>query len=1009
MKNCGFIAIIFMCLQAFAQVPGTVNTLEDERNLRHAFVNVTLHPSAGEVLEGITLLVYEGKIEAFGKNVAIGPGTVVHDVKGRHIYPAFIELWTDYGLQKNTFREKTRRTNQFGRTEAGPFYPNMAIHPEVSAASDFQVNEKAAKSLAAAGYAIAFTHKADGIARGTGAIVNLLPEAEDAVLMVEKAARVYSFRKGSSQQDYPASKMGAMALIRQSFADKIWYTKGGKEKARNLSLEAMIEQDNLPLLFESESWQDNLRAFELFGEQNLRPIIKSAGDEYQRIDVFKTQNASFIVPLKFPEGWEMTDPYMIDFIALENLKHWQTAPSNPFLLQQNGIEFSFTTHGLKQTDELFEQLRVVHRHGLSSKEILRALTETPAKQLRIFDVAGSIAIGKQAHFFVSSDTLLHPDFQIFETWIYGKRAFANPAAGMLDLNGSYMFEMENLSNVMLEVRPNGKLSKAEMRLGDKKFPLEWKQANEQVSFRLKEPLDGYPAIFHGFTEKRDSMWVLSGEAKDSTGKVVLWKAKMISLYKDSLVKDSLPALTPFEARFPFAAYGWDSLPRQKAVWFRNATVWTAEKEGILKNHDVLVHAGKIVGIGMNLDVNRLLPKGTPLDTVDARGKHISPGIIDEHSHIAVQGGVNEGTESVTSEVRIGDVVDAQDPTIYYQLAGGVTTSQLLHGSANPIGGQSALIKLKWGLTAKEMKIPNAPGHIKFALGENVKQSNWGESYVKRFPQTRMGVEQVFYDAFLRAKTYQKEKEAATKRSPKGAAQQAFRVDYELEALVEILEGKRHITCHSYIQSEINMLIHVADSMGFAINTFTHILEGYKVAEQMKARGIHASTFSDWWAYKFEVNDAIPYNGALLHEVGVVTGFNSDDAEMGRRLNQEAAKAVLYGGVSEEDAIKFVTIHPAKMLRLDQQTGSIKPGKDADLVLWSDNPLSIYARAELTMIEGVVYFDLELDEKKQERDRLEKFKIAEKMSRTPSKKRKDIPPRRPRYHCDDLTEEGDSHE
>ena len=294
------------------------------------------------------------------------------------------------------------------------------------------------------------------------------------------------------------------------------------------------------------------------------------------------------------------------------------------------------------------------------------------------------------------------------------------------------------------------------------------------------------------------------------------------------------------------------------------------EQGKLENTDVLVKDGKIAQVGKAL-------QDASAKIVDATGKHLSAGIIDEHSHIAISSGVNEGTQAVTSEVRIGDVLDSEDINIYRQLAGGVTTTHLLHGSANPIGGQTQLIKTRWGKTPEELKFSGWEGFIKFALGENVKQSNWGDFNTIRFPQTRMGVEQVFYDGFYRAKAYQKEWDAYRA----GKIKAAPRVDLELEVLAEILRSERFITCHSYIQSEINMLMHVADSMGFRINTFTHILEGYKVADKMNKHGVAGSTFSDWWAYKFEVNDAIPYNAALMTEQGVLVCINSDDAEMGR--------------------------------------------------------------------------------------------------------------------------------
>jgi len=306
-----------------------------------------------------------------------------------------------------------------------------------------------------------------------------------------------------------------------------------------------------------------------------------------------------------------------------------------------------------------------------------------------------------------------------------------------------------------------------------------------------------------------------------------------------------------------------------------------------------------------------------------------------------------------------------------------------------------------------MLVKNADQFIKFALGENVKQSNWGDYSRVRFPQTRMGVEQVFYDAFIRAKDYKKQWDNFNKLSDKEKQKtSAPRRDLELEVILEILDHQRFITCHSYVQSEINMLMHVADSMGFTVNTFTHILEGYKVADKMKHHGVGGSTFSDWWAYKFEVNEAIPYNAAILHKMGIITALNSDDAEMGRRLNQEAAKIVKYGGVSEQDAWKMVTLNPAKLLHIDDRMGSLKKGKDADIVIWSDNPLSINAKVEKTFIDGVLMYDVYQNERLHQRDQIERKRIMKLMMEAknngePTQKPKIKKPKH--WHCDTVGE------
>jgi imidazolonepropionase-like amidohydrolase len=420
-------------------------------------------------------------------------------------------------------------------------------------------------------------------------------------------------------------------------------------------------------------------------------------------------------------------------------------------------------------------------------------------------------------------------------------------------------------------------------------------------------------------------------------------------------------------------FGWkdDQRPKSETLLIKNATVWTNEKDGILKESDVLIKNGKIAAVGKNLS-------DPTARVIDGTGKHVTPGIIDEHSHIAAAS-INEGGQSVTSEVRIGDNLNPDDVNIYRQLSGGVTTSHILHGSANVIGGQTQLLKLRWGGNDEDLKFRAWPGQIKFALGENVKRSS-SPLGNNRYPDTRMGVEQVLVDAFTRAKDYQRTwKEYDLNKGKKGFTGTAPRRDLELDALVEILEKKRFITCHSYVQSEINSAMKVAEQMGYTVNTFTHILEGYKVADKMLKHGAFVSTFSDWWAYKMEVEDAIPYNAAIMQKVGLTVAINSDDAEMARRLNQEAAKIVKYGGVTEEEALKMVTLNPAKMLHVDEKVGSLKPGKDGDIVLWSDHPLSIYAKSIYTIVDGTIYFDRAKDEQMQKEIDAERLRLVRKMN------------------------------
>lgn len=588
---------------------------------------------------------------------------------------------------------------------------------------------------------------------------------------------------------------------------------------------------------------------------------------------------------------------------------------------------------------------------------MEALTKTPATWLGVYDKAGSLDNGKLANFVITNGPVFAERTTILQNWIQGIKHAVNESAwnsvtGLytLSINGA-----KGTSTYNIDVKSSSSATVIAKDTVTATFSFDGKA----VKFSFAPEKHSRNIIrFSGFNNGSD--W--NGMAEDAEGNRMTWTAKLNATKPDTASARTRP--TPpnriGKTMYPFTAYGTDStLPAPGTYLIKNATVWTSEKEGKLEETDVLVKGGKIARVGKNLG-------DATATVIDGTGKHLTAGIIDEHSHIA-SASTNEGAQSVTSEVRMQDNIDPDDINIYRQLSGGVTTSHILHGSANTIGGQTQLIKLRWGVNDEELKFKNWDPFIKFALGENVKRTSSTSN--NRFPDTRMGVEQVLIDAFNRAVAYEK----TMKTDPKGT-----RRDLELDALVEIMNKQRFITCHSYVQSEITATMRVAEQFGFRINTFTHILEGYKVADKMKAHGAAASTFSDWWAYKVEVTDAIPYNAYLMNKVGLNVAINSDDAEMARRLNQEAAKSVKYGGLSEEEALKMVTINPAKMLHVDDRVGSIKAGKDADLVLWSDHPLSIYAKAEKTMVDGTIYFDREKDAAMRKQVLAERTRLISKM-------------------------------
>lgn len=420
------------------------------------------------------------------------------------------------------------------------------------------------------------------------------------------------------------------------------------------------------------------------------------------------------------------------------------------------------------------------------------------------------------------------------------------------------------------------------------------------------------------------------------------------------------------------------------IVIQNATILTVS-HGTIEHGSILIKDGKIAEVGQSVKA----PKDAQV--IDAAGQFVIPGIIDCHSHIAAES-INEGSVSVSSMVNMAEILNPEDIDIYRDLAGGVTSANILHGSANSIGGQTLVIKLRWGQPAAKLPFEGALPGIKFALGENPKRSNFSvPGQPRRYPATRMGVEETIRGAFSEARDYKKAWDDYNKRAASEKSLIPPRRDLRLEPLVEVLEGKRYVHSHCYREDEILMLLRVAKEFGFKVRTFQHVLEGYKVADELAAAGVGASTFSDWWAYKVEAFDAIPYNAALMTRRGVVVSINSDDAEEATHLNQEAAKSMKFGGLSHDEALKMVTLNPAMQLGIDKRVGTIDVGKDADLAIYNHDPLSAYAVVQKTLIDGRVYFDRQRDIA--ERPELEKEKkaLVDKLKKASEKKSEDKKP------------------
>lgn len=967
---------------AIAQDVAPVNGLNDERDIQYAIVHATVWQDPTTQIKDATIIVRKNKIEMIGVSIPIPTNAVVLDFKGKVVYPAFIDLYSAYGMPEVKKSRSEDRYPQYETSAKGAYSWNQALKPEFEASRNFVIDEKRAEELRKFGFGAVLSIQQDGIARGVGAVVALGNGKESAMILKERCAAGYSLKKGSSTQEYPNSMMGSITLLRQTYLDADWY-KNSSDKNYNISLEAWINNQSLLQLFDVGDYRSALRADKIGDEFGVNYVIKGGGDEYKRIEEIKKGGNSYIIPINFPEPYDVSNPFDALNVSVADLKNYELAPFNLVYLKKAGVNFTITSADIKDSKTFFKNLQKAVKNGLSKEDALKALTTTPAELVGLSNKIGALKKGMDANFFISSNDIFEKEVQLLESWIQGKR-YIIKSTDSLDLRGNYKLQLDTLKGWNLSV--SGSIDNPDWKFVKDTLKLKADYDKDFMQFSLKcEPIKG-KGFYRLVGQYDQSTKSFKGNAQLPDGKWTNWSANFISLTeekKDTTAK-SKEIKAPGAIWYPMTAFGNDSLPKAYPVLIKNITVWTNEKEGILNETDVLINNGKIQAVGKNLGSTI---KISGLQIVDGTGKHLTSGLIDEHSHIAVNDGVNEGTQSVTAEVRIGDVLTGDDINIYRQLAGGVTTAHILHGSANVIGGQTALIKMRWGQPAEKLKFENADGFIKFALGENVKQSNWGDYNTIRYPQTRMGVEQVYIDAFTRAREYDKKWSQYNASKDKSIKP---RKDLELDALLEIINKKRFITCHSYQQGEINMLMHVADSFGFKVNTFTHILEGYKVADKMKAHGVGASSFSDWWAYKFEVMEAIPYNGAILNQVGVLTAFNSDDAEMARRLNQEAAKAIKYGNVSEEEALKFVTLNPAKLLHIDNRVGSIKVGKDADVVMWSDNPLSVYAKPLKTFVDGICYYDIDQDKVlrnkiSMERERLIKLCLEEKAAGTSTQK------------------------
>lgn len=991
-----------------------VQGLHDGTPSLHALVGAKIVVAPGRVIEKGTIVIRDGLITAVGADARVPAGATVSDVTGRTLYAGFIDGYSEQTI------DAPRPADAAWNSDVTP---ERRIDEQYKPAGDLN------KKYRSQGFALRLVAPAGGIVKGTSAVVTTGDESPNfGIAQPQAALHVRLTPAKGSPNKYPNSPMGAIALVRQTLHDGRWHTRAWEahrtnptvpRPESNASLAALetLRNRKLPVIVDASDILYFLRADALGREFDLPIIIRGSGAEYQRLDAVRASGRAVIVPLRFPGAPAVTDSEAATGVSLESLMHWDHAPENPGRLAAAGVRIALTMQGLKDQATFITSLRKAIERGLTPDDALRALTTVPADLFGVANRYGTLEIGKSASFtVVDGDLFTDSKAKIYETWVDGRRHIV-ATQPFSDLRGRWKLEVreakaaEKPLELVLEgeaEKPSGKLLRGEKESVLKNVSID----GGQWAAALKgEPLDWSGEVQLSatiLTARRDAgaaapPTLLDGTLILADGTRIAWiarrapadtkkpeekkvdtatasKPKTVAVHDDdipTLAKPQAAATKPDEKKaeekkpeekpkralypvnFPLGDYGvaksLDQQPAPKGVTaFIGATVWTCASAGKIENAVVLVENGKIKAVGRDISV----PAGATV--VDVKGMHLTPGVIDCHSHIATDGGVNEASHSVTSEVRIADFIDPHDINIYRQLAGGVTASNILHGSANTIGGQNQVIKFRWGGLPEELKFAAAPPGIKFALGENVKQSNWGGGG-SRYPQTRMGVEQLLRDSFRAAGDYKRRwKEYRTLK--RGVPP---RFDLRMEALVEVLEGRRLIHCHSYRQDEIIAFLRVCEEFHVRVATLQHILEGYKTADAIAKHGAGGSSFSDWWAYKFEVYDAIPYNGALMHQAGVVVSFNSDDAELARRLNLEAAKAVKYGGVAPEEALKFVTLNPAKQLGIDKHVGSIEPGKDADFAIWNASPLSSVGRCEQTWIDGRKYFDRVDDQRRRE--------------------------------------------
>ncbi len=977
-----------------------------------AVVHCTLVPEPGVRIEDATVVMRDGWIVAAGPSgtTVIPEGCTPHDATGWIAYAGFVEPFMEVD---------SSAAARAASTQADAYWNNR-VTPHVRAPEASRPDAAMRTALRDQGYCVAAAWPSVGVFRGTGALLTLAEADAHAQWIktdVGQAIAFDRFTPTESQENsddeprgvvFPASRMGAIALVRQVLRDASWKCAadaawersptGQDQPAASAALDSLAPSvradgaDRVPLVFDCTDEHAVLHASALMAEGGATGWCVASGTEFRALDEIAKTGLPLVVPIEFAKAPETADPRRAAQHSLRDLASWACAPMNPSLLAERGVQISLTTHRMRDRSAFAAKLRSARAAGLSPDQTLAAITTAPARLLGMESSLGRVAPGFAAHLVLCDGELAATGTRVRSVWVAGresvvKRTPTLPFDGgfaMLSDDRSVRGRLDAKRGAVRFLTPPAEGAEAgappsfvdaqqvELGVGRVSFvaPKGTLDANARV--RVVGEVDGAVLRLEAaLPDGTRRSWIASADATvpepptpapgsaDGPPPADADDAPRDAGTAPPEAARAVLATAPFGdfgVRVQRTADGARVPAPLVPTVLRNATVWTSAADGVREACDVYIERGVIRAIGPSLKV----PDGTT--ELDCTGKHLTPGLVDCHSHTGILGDVNEWTQACSAEVGIGDVIDPTDINWYRQLAGGLTAANQLHGSANPIGGRNSVVKIKWGEPASAFPVPDAKPGIKFALGENVVRST------DRYPSTRMGVEAFMRDRFRAAAEQRVAVERWNTLSPERQSRTVPpRVDDELTVLAELLAGERVVHCHSYRQDEIVMLLDLAESLGFRIATLQHILEGYKVADRIAKHGAGASSFSDWWAYKMEVLDAVPYNGAVLTGQGVLTSFNSDSDELARRLNTEAAKACRYGGVAPADALKFVTINPAQQLGIGHRTGSIEVGKDADLVVWSNDPLSSYAVCLHTWVEGVKRFDRAEDQARRDED------------------------------------------